>query len=33
MKMEEQSIIRYLGIKRVAGHAKKEEEILRKIGV
>ncbi|WMT51873.1 MAG: hypothetical protein RE471_03090 [Ferroplasma sp.] len=32
MEMDEQSIIRYLGIKRVAGHAKKEEEILRKIG-
>ena len=33
MEMDEQSIIRYLGIKRVAGHAKKEDEILRKIGV
>ena len=32
MEMDEQSIIRYLGLKRVAGHAKKEEEILRKIG-
>ena len=33
MEMDESSIIRYLGIKRVAGHAKKEDEILRKIGV
>ena len=31
--MDESAIISYLGIKRVAGHAKKEEEILRKIGV
>ena len=31
--MSEKLIIKYLGIKRVAGHAKKEEEILRKIGV
>ena len=31
--MDESAIISYLGIKRIAGHAKKEDEILRKIGV
>jgi hypothetical protein len=30
--MDESEIIKYLGIKRIAGHARKEEEILRKIG-
>ena len=31
--MDDSEVIRFLGIKRVAGHAKKEDEILRKIGV